>query len=109
MKTKLSVGGSGFAKCVAQSHVVPRLLVIAAMLALGTVAAWARGPVYSQPTNVIAMAQGTTTNIYFTITDDAVGWSGISSTTVKLATNGVLAGTILTVTNVAAPYGPTVP
>ena len=106
MRTRLFVSGLGFAQTIAQLRFVRRLLAIIAILALGGVAAQARGPVFNQSSNIIAMAQGTTTNIYFTITDEAVGWSGIQTTTAAFATNGGFSNTILTITNLASPYGP---
>jgi len=106
MRTRLSVNESSFAKLVAPSRFVPRLLVILALLALSGVAALARGPVFNQNPNLIVMPQGGTTNILFTIVDDAVGWSGIQTTTATFATNGGFANSILTVTNFASPYGP---
>lgn len=112
MRTRLSVNESGFAKLVAPSRFVPRRLAIIAVLALSGVAALARGPVFNQNTNVIVMPQGGTTNIYFNIMDDAVGWSGIQTTTATCATNSgspnsiLFANSILAVTNLASPYGP---
>jgi hypothetical protein len=106
MRTRLSVSESGFAKIVTQSRFAPRLLVIMAVLLLSGVAALARGPVFSVNTNLIIMPQGGATNILFTIQDDAVGWSGIQTTTAAFVTNGIFSNSILTVTNFAAPYGP---
>jgi hypothetical protein len=106
MRTKLSFKGLGFSKIVASSHFVPRLAAILALLTLGGVAAQARGPVFTQATNVIIMPQGTSTNFFFSIQDDAVGWSGIQTTTAAFVTNGIFSNSILTITNFSSPYGP---
>ena len=60
------------------------------MLALGGLSAQARrrGPVLPfNATNTVTMAQGSTTNVLFTVEDDAVGWSGIQTTTATFLTN----------------------
>lgn len=116
MRQRLSIFGFSFARIIAPPHFVPRLLVLVAVLMLGAVAARARGPVFPT-TNVISMAQGSVTNIYFNIMDDAVGWSGITLTTAAVATNGAFstgsaasggyASTNFSVTEVGAPYAPT--
>ncbi len=84
--------------------------MVAAMLTLGGAVAKAgtglppRGPVFSQNTNIITIAQGTSFTNFFTIQDDAVGWSGIQMTTATFATNGIFSNSILSVTNIGSPY-----
>ena len=112
MRQKLMINGSGINKMVAQSRCAPRLWVMMAVLMLGAFAALARGPVF-QSTNIITMAQNATTNIIFNITDDEVGWSGITLTTVAMANSnsfssgaaapGGFATSILPVTKYSRP------
>lgn len=107
MKTKLCNGGQAQARRTGWSNVVPRLLVIFSLLLLGVWPAMAKGPVHSYGTNtVLTIPQNGSTNFLFAITDDAVGWAGVTSTTASMVTNNALTNCTLVVSNYSAPYGP---
>lgn len=110
MKSRLSISESTCAKVTAMSGFLPRLRIMLLMLALGGLVmrvGAARGPVLTfGASNTVTMAQGTVTNFLFTVQDDAVGWSGIQTTTATFLTNGALPSSILTITNIGSPYSP---
>ena len=109
MKSTSSLGAASCVRSIAPSAFAARLLIILVMLALGGLSAQARrrGPVLPfNATNTVTMAQGSTTNVLFTVEDDAVGWSGIQTTTATFLTNGVFSDSILVVSNLSSLDGP---